>query len=109
MFLSTPPTPYVFLPEFVARVFSLSWTQLNIFDSFSDIVACCTTGGLTNKQRFYRFGAEFVTLAGGVPRGGIPDVGCSGNVSMGPDSIWFGNTDSSPHYIVSDLVKLMEN
>lgn len=46
-------------------------------------------------------------LAGGIPRGGIPDVGCSGNVSMGPDSIWFGNTDSAPHYIVSDLVKRM--
>jgi len=50
-----------------------------------------------------------IIFAGGVPRGGIPDVGCSGNVSMGADSIWFGNTDSSPHFIVTDLVKLMEN
>lgn len=48
-----------------------------------------------------------MAATGGVPRGGVPDVGCSGNYSLGNgSSIRFGNTDGSPHYIVSDLNQL---
>eukprot|EP00903_Cladosiphon_okamuranus_P012461 g11670.t1 len=66
--------------------------------------------GLGYMYRFAVFrGVGQMKWTGGVPRGGIPDVGCSGNINMGPDSIWFGNTDSVPHSIEYDLVKLMGN
>eukprot|EP00903_Cladosiphon_okamuranus_P021670 g19923.t1 len=40
-------------------------------------------------------------------RTGTPDVGCAGNINMGLDSIWFGNTDAHPRNDLYDLVALM--
>eukprot|EP00752_Nemacystus_decipiens_P009594 g8572.t1 len=51
-------------------------------------------------------GAGEIKWRGGL-RAGVPDVSCAGNINMGPDAIWFGNTDASPHNDVSDVVALM--
>eukprot|EP00752_Nemacystus_decipiens_P008589 g7669.t1 len=66
--------------------------------------------GLNYMYRFAIFrGVGQIKWTGGIPRGGIPDVGCSGNISMGPDSIWFNNTDCVTYHIEYDLVKLRGN
>eukprot|EP00752_Nemacystus_decipiens_P001505 g1477.t1 len=81
-----------------------------------DVAKCCgleECGTARNESGLeYRFaifrGVGEINWTGGIPRGGIPDVSCSGNVSLGNgSSIWFGNTDNAPHYIVSDLNQLM--
>eukprot|EP00903_Cladosiphon_okamuranus_P013619 g12683.t2 len=80
-----------------------------------DLAKCCgmeecgtAVNGSGLEYRFVVFrGVGEINWTGGVPRGGIPDVACSGNYGLGNgSSIWFGNTDGSPHFVVSDLNQL---
>lgn len=80
-----------------------------------DVARCCgleECGTAENESGLeYRFavfrGVGQIKWTGGIPRGGIPDVSCSGNFSLGNDSsVWFENTDRFPSHIVSDLIEL---
>lgn len=52
-------------------------------------------------------GPRQLQISTGYLEAGVPDVSCAGNINMGPDAVWFGNTDASPHNDVSDLVELV--
>lgn len=47
------------------------------------------------------------SISTGCLQAGVPDVSCAGNINMGPDAVYFANTDASPRTDVSDLVELM--
>eukprot|EP00903_Cladosiphon_okamuranus_P009217 g8801.t1 len=79
-----------------------------------DSMQCCGLAefGIVHSENGLKYafavfrGAGEIKWRGGL-RAGVPDVGCSGNINMGPDAVWFGNTSATPHKDVSDVVALM--
>ncbi|CAM9663059.1 unnamed protein product [Hapterophycus canaliculatus] len=48
-----------------------------------------TVKGLVHRYAVF-WGQGYLKWEGGLPTG-VPDVGCAGNVIMGPDTVYFGN------------------